>query len=60
MTYRIEIDRRGSFPEYRIRNSLREYRADSAADAEYLCWALNHMTEAQHMDALKRETKDAA
>jgi hypothetical protein len=45
---------------YLVRSPLRQYEALNQSDAEYLCWALNHMTEAQHMDALKREKKDAA
>lgn len=43
-------------PEYEVSGGLHAYRCDSAAAAEYLCWVLNHMTTAQHMDALKRET----
>jgi len=56
--YRIEtLTRRmgeAIMPEYYIRSGLRRYGADSLADAEYLCRALNGLTEAQHMAALER------
>ena len=61
MTYRIEtLTRRmgeAITPEYYVRSSLRRYRADSLADAEYLCRALNSLTEAQHMAALTGKPK---
>lgn len=47
-------------PEYRVVSPLRTFDAMSEAEAEYLNYLLNHITEEQHMAALTREGRNAA